>query len=470
MFGLPRKAISFRRRRNPLKSNPRVFDDRRANAWRRTILFVLCVALAFTATAPVVRAQAATPAPGPVKITLDEAIQLALKHNHALLAAQTTILQSQALEVQANLRPNPTFFTDWEYLPLGSPSSQNPRLYPPGYTLGQYLHDNTEADMGLSYLFERGKKRQHRLQAAEDVTAQTRSLVADNERTLTFNVASQYINVLLAESALDLATKDVKSFQQTTDISEITYKAGGMSEDDFLKIELQLLQYQTDYEQAVLARDQALDDLRNMLGYESVPTDYDVAGPFDYQPLKANLEDLQMKAIQNRPDLRAAQQAVTSATSQWELQKAIGKQDVTATANYSHVNGINAATWNISVPLPIFDRNQGNITQTRYAITQAQELEKGASDQVLTDVHDAYVALQENDRIVVLYRSKYLDVAEKDREISQYAYQHGGASLLDWLDAERSYRATQLAYRQALASYLTALEQLREAVGVRSLP
>ncbi|HXX19952.1 MAG TPA: TolC family protein [Candidatus Acidoferrum sp.] len=453
-----------------MRLNSRLFDDRKTHAWRRAALVALFVALASAAAAPIVRAQGTAPTQGPVKITLDDAIQLALKHNHALLAAQTTILQDQALEVQANLRPNPTFFTDWEYLPLGSPTSQNSRLYPEGYTLGQYLHDNTEADMGLSYLFERGKKRQARLQAAQDVTAQTRSLVADNERTLTFNVASQFVSVQLAESTLDLATLDVKSFQQTTDISEYQYKIGGMSEGDFLAIKLQLLQYQTDYEQAVLAKDTALDDLRNMIGYESVPADYDVAGPFDYEPLKANLEDLQMKAIANRPDLRAAQQGVTAATSQWEVQKSIGKQDVTATANYSHVNGINAATWNISVPLPVFNRNQGNIEQARYAITQSQELEKGASDQVLTDVHDAYVTLHENDTIVVLYRSGYLDAAVKAREIEKFAYEHGGASLLDWLNAERTYRVTELAYRQALASYLTALEQLREAVGVRTLP
>ena len=447
------------------------FGHRRTVAWRSTGPFVLWAALVSAGSGSVLHAQATVPTPGSVKITLDDAIQLALKHNHSLLAAQTTILQSQALEVQADLRPNPTFFTDWEYLPIfGSPSKQNPSLYPPPYPLSQYLGDNTEADMGLSYLFERGKKRQHRLQAQQDITAQTRSLVADNERSLTFNVASQFFSVQLAESTLELATKDVKSFQQTVDISEVTYKAGGMSEDDLLKIKLQLLQYQTDYEQAVLAREQGLDDLRDMLGYESVPADYDVAGPFDYQPLKANLEDLQLKALQNRPDLRAAQQGVTAATSQWELQKAIGKQDVTVSANYSHVNGINAASVAMNVPLAIFNRNQGNIAQTRYAITQAQEQEKGSTDQVMTDVHDAYAGLRENDRIVVHYRSGYLNMAERDREISEFAYRHGGASLLDYLDAERTYRATQLAYRQALASYLTALEQLREAVGTRNLP
>ena len=417
-------------------------------------------ALSYAVYTPMARAQAAPTPQGPVKITLDDAIQLALKHNHNLLAAQTTIQQDEALETQANLRPNPSIFADWEYLPLFTPSSWS----------GSYLENQTEADFGLSYLFERGRKRQHRLQAAKDVTAQARSLVADNERTLTFNVASQFFNVQLAESTLELATKDVESFRKTVDISEFQWKAGGMSEGDFLMIKLQLLQYESDYQQAILAKDQGLDDLRNMLGYDSVPADYDVAGPFDYEPVSAKLEDLQMKALQSRPDLRAAQQGVTASTSQWELQKADGKVDVTGQANYSHVNSINTATVYVSVPLPIFNRNQGNIAQARYAITQTQEQERATSDQVMTDVHDAYAGLKENDSIVLLYVSGYLDAAVKDRDIEQFAYQHGGASLLDWLNAERNYRATELAYRQALASYLTALEQLREAVGTRTLP
>lgn len=177
-----------------------------------------------------------------------------------------------------------------------------------------------------------------------------------------------------------------------------------------------------------------------------------------------------MRGLQNRPDLRAAVQGTTAATGQYELQKAIGKQDVTVTANYSHVNGINAATFSASIPLPIFNRNQGEIARTRYSITQAQEQEKAMNGQVLTDVKDAYEGLQENDKVVQLYRSGYLDVAQEDRDISEYAHKRGADSLLDFLNAERSYRATQLAYRQALASYLLAVEQLREAVGMKALP
>jgi cobalt-zinc-cadmium efflux system outer membrane protein len=396
---------------------------------------------------------------GPTRITLDEAVQMALQHNHNMLAARTTIQQSQAEEITANLRPNPTLFADWEYLPLNH-SGQN----------AQYLHDSTEGDLGLSYLLERGKKRQHRLAAAKDITAQTRSLVTDNERGLTFNTASLFVNVQLAESTIELAEKDLKSFQQTVDLSELRYTRGAISEDDYLKIKLQLLQFETDYQQAGLAKVQALSDLRQWLGYESVSPDYDVAGPFDYQPLKGNLEDFQLKALQNRPDLRAAQQGVTAATSQYELQKAIGKQDVTVQGNYSHVNGISAASFYGSIPLAVFNRNQGEIARTLFAITQAQEQEKATNGQALTDVRDAYEGLRVSDRIVQLYRSGYLEVAQKDRDISEYAYQRGAVSLLDFLDAERNYRATQLAYRQALASYLLALEQLRQAVGTRTLP
>jgi cobalt-zinc-cadmium efflux system outer membrane protein len=405
-------------------------------------------------------AQAAAPAQGPVRITLDDAIQMALAHNHTLQAARSTIQQNEAQEITANLRPDPVLLGDAQFLPLFHPNQ--------GDT--DYFNNDAQFDLGVSYLFERGKKRQHRLAAAQDQTAETRSTVADNERSLSFQVATLFTNAQLAESTLDLAQQDLKSFQNTVDISKERYRAGDISEDDFLKIKLQLLQFQSDASQAQLARVQALSDLRQLLGRESVPLDYDVAGAFDYQPVNAKMEDLEVKALATRPDLRAAQQGVTAANGQWELAKANGKRDVTAQINYTHVAGVNSASLFGQIQLPIFDRNQGEIARTHFAITQAQETEKAANDQVLTDVEDAYEGLRSNDQIIQLYRSGYLDEAQQDRDISEYAYKRGAASLLDFLDAERSYRATELAYRQALAAYLLSVEQLREAVGTRSLP
>jgi cobalt-zinc-cadmium efflux system outer membrane protein len=408
-------------------------------------------------------------ASGPVRVTLDEAIQMALQHNHSIIAARTAIEQSQDLEVTANLRPNPSLFTDWEYLPLGSPAKQNPDLYS-GVSTPDYLKNNTEGDIGLSYLIERGHKRQARYQAAKDVTAQTRSLVADNERGLTYQVSTLFVNVQLAESTIDLAQQDLKSFQQTVDIGEYQFKGGGISENDYLMIEVQLLQFENDLESAQLARAQGLSDLRQLLGYESVSADYDVVAAFDYLPMKGNLEDLQKQALQNRPDLRAAVQGVTAANSSYLLAKADGKQDVTVTGNYSHVNGINAATFYVSIPLAIFNRNQGEIARTNSVITQMQEQQAFTNGQVLTDVRDAYEGVKSNDKMVMMYRDKYRDIAKRSRDIADYAYHRGGIALLDFLDAERSYRAAELGYRQTLASYLLALEQLREAVGARNLP
>jgi outer membrane protein, heavy metal efflux system len=397
---------------------------------------------------------------GAMTISLDEAIQMALQHNHNLLAARTVIQQNVAEETTANLRPNPVILGDSQFLPIFQPSNFS----------GDYLDNTAQFDLGVSYLFERGQKRQHRLQAAKDVTAVSRSQVTDNERSLTFNVASLYVNVELSESTLDLANQDLKSFQDTVDIAEARYKAGDTGEDDLLKIKLQMLQFQTDVSAAELARVQGLSDLRQLLGYESIGPDYDVTGPFEYEPVKGNLEDFQAKALETRPDLQAARLGVIAANSQLALQKAIGKRDVTGQISYTHLGYLNDVSLFGQIQLPIFDRNQGEIARAGFVITQAQQQQMFASGQVMTDVRDAFESLRANDKIVGLYRSGYLDEAKESRDINEYAYRHGAASLLDFLDAERSFRATQLSYRQALASYLLALEQLREAVGTRSLP
>jgi cobalt-zinc-cadmium efflux system outer membrane protein len=393
-------------------------------------------------------------------ISLDQAIDLALAHNHALLATRTLILQNQAQEITANLRPNPTLGVDSQFVPFFSPqdfSSDN-------------LNNIQQFDVGISYLFERGHKRQRRLQAARDQTAVTRFQVTDAERTLAFNVGQQFVSVLLAESTLDFALQDLKSFQETVDISAAQVKAGQLSEGDYLKISLQLLQFQMDVSAARLAKVQALVGLREFLGYNAVPANYDVIGDLAYEALKGNEEDLQMKALRERPDYRAAELGVTAAQSQIRLAKANAKVDVTGTYDFTHVSGENTASLFASFPLPVFDRNQGEIARTNYALAQAQEQQQAASDTVLSDVSNAYEAVKSNDEVVQLYTSGYLKQAQDSRDISEYAYKRGAASLLDFLDAERTYRATQLAYRQSLASYMTALEQLKEAVGTRNLP
>lgn len=396
----------------------------------------------------------------PTRISLDDAIKLAVEHSHALKAAQSQIPQNQASEITANLRPNPLLSWDAQFIPIFEPSQ---------FT-STFLNDNAQYDLGIGYTFERGKKRQARLAAAQDQTSVSRYLVADTERTLALSVAQQFINVLLAESNLDFAKQALDSYQKTVGISNERFKAGDISEGDLLKVKLQLLQFQSDVSAANVARVQGLAQLRQAIGYDALPDIYDVTGDLVYQSLSVNLDDLKLRALRERPDLLEANASVNAAGSQNRLAIANGKQDLGTTFTYSHVSGTNTAAFFFNIPLPIFDRNQGEIARTRYAIDQAKQMDLAASDAVLTDVYSAYASIRSNDEVVKLYMSGYLDQAKESLDISQYAFQHGAASLLDFLDSERSYRSVQLSYRQSLASYMLAVEQLKAAVGTRTLP
>jgi cobalt-zinc-cadmium efflux system outer membrane protein len=346
-------------------------------------------------------------------ISLDQAIDLALAHNHSIKASRTLILQNQAQEITANLRPNPTLGADTQFIPFFSPQD---------FSLDN-LDQTQQFDIGIGYLFESGHKRQRRLQAARDQTAVTRAQVADAERALAFEVGQQFVSVLLAESTLRFALEDLKAFQQTVDIGEAQFKAGAIGEGDYLKIKLQLLQFQTDVSSARLAKVQALVGLRGLLGYNAVPADFDVMGDLAYQSLKANLEDLQARALRERPDFRAALLGITAAQSQILLAKANAKVDVNGTYDFSHVAGETTGSIFVGFDLPIFNRNQGEIARTQYALTQAQEQRQAASDTVLSDVANAYEAVRSNDEVIQLYVSGYLKQAEDSRDISEYALQ-----------------------------------------------
>ncbi len=396
----------------------------------------------------------------PTRITLEKAIQLALQHNHALKAAYTTIQQGEDDEITANLRPNLNLAWDVQFLPFFNADAFS----------RDYIDNTAQFDVGVGYLFERGGKRGSRLQAARDQTGVNRFLVSDSERLLSVNVAREFIAALLAESNLDFARENLDSFHKTIDISESRHNAGDMSEGDLLKIQLQALQFQTDVSTGELARVQALASLRQLVGYDSVESDYDVEGQLDYQPLDASREDLEALAVKTRPDLQAAQQGVTASESLHELARANGKHDLGAAFNYSHLAGVNTGSVFFNIDLPTSDRNQGEIARTNHAIIEATEFAVEIEGQIKTDVANAYEALRTSARIVELYNSGYLKQSEQSRDISLYAYQRGAVGLLDYLDAERSYRLTQFAYRQALASYMDALEELRNAVGTRNVP
>jgi cobalt-zinc-cadmium efflux system outer membrane protein len=394
-----------------------------------------------------------------VFVTLDEALEFARKNNPTLEANRTLVSQNKEQEVTANLRPNPVLSWDAQYLPIFQPSLFS----------SDYIDSTAQFDVGIGYLFERGQKRQHRLQAAKDVTAVTESQVLDMERTTVVNTAQQFVTALLAKSNLEFAAQFLQSYMHTVDISQEQHQAGAISKADLLKIQVQTLQFQADVTSARIALVQALGSLRQLMGFESVPRDYDVAGDLAHESLTVRVEDLEAKALKLRPDLQATQRSIVSANSQIGLAKANSKQDLDVTFDYSHVNTSNNGAFFFNIPLPIFNRNQGEVARNYWVLTQSQFQERAAEQQVLTDVRNAYEVLQNSEAVLQLYEQGYLQQAKQALEITLFSYQHGGTSLLDFLDAERSYRMTELSYRQALASHMSALEQLRQAVGTRDL-
>lgn len=400
-----------------------------------------------------------TPHPPAVLITIEQAIEFAKRNNPTLQANRTLISQNKEQEVTANLRPNPALTLDTQFLPIFNPDNFN----------SNYLENNAEFDLGIGYLFERGKKRQHRLKAAQDQTAVTESQVLDAERSTVENAAQQFVNALLAGSNLQFAEQLLQSYEKTVEVSQERYKAGGLSKVDLLKIQLQTLQFQSDVSAARIARVQALASLRQLLGFGSVPRDFDVAGELACKPLGSRVEDLEARAVQLRPDLQAAQRGVEAAKSQIGLAKANAKQDVSFSFDYSHVNASNNGSFFFTIPLPIFNRNQGEVARTYFALTQSQFQRTAAEELVLTDVSNAYEALINSQDVLQLYDKGFLQQSQESLDITAFSYKQGAASLLDFLDAERSYRATQLSYRQAVATCMNAQEQLRQAVGTREL-
>jgi cobalt-zinc-cadmium efflux system outer membrane protein len=296
--------------------------------------------------------------------------------------------------------------------------------------------------------------------------------VTDNERQLRFEVVQAFINVLLAKSVLQFAKEDLSNFSQEVDLNHARLVAGDLGEGDYLKISLQKLQFEQDVSSGELSLVQAKATLRQLLGYQSVADDFDITGTLVHKKQVVQLAELERQALAVRPDLQAARSGVKVASDTVSLAFGNRAKDWTWATDYTYQsigpNGTgNAVGFSLSFDLPIHDRNQGEIARSQAAVRQAIETEASTKVGVQTDVVNAYYGLQTNEQIVSLYESGYLDQATQSRDITTYAYGRGAATVLDVLDAQRSYRATQLGYRQAIAAYMTAAEQVNQAVGAQ---
>ncbi|MGH9143769.1 MAG: TolC family protein [Vicinamibacterales bacterium] len=421
-----------------------------------------CAGAALVAVAAPAAAGGQTPAaaaPAPVAISrlaMADAVRLALDRNHLLRAQRLNVDLSKADEVTAALKPNPVLTSTNENFPIFSPGDL--------FSHDNFLNNQNFVE-SLTYLFERGGKREKRTLVARDGTTVAARTASDAERQLAFQTQQAFINVLLAVSSLDLARENLKNFANVLDVNRERMRAGDLAESEFYKISLQKLQFEQDLSSAEVGLVQAKAALRQNVGYDSLTDDFEVTGDLGYTKYTATLDDLKRAALAARPDWLAAQSGVDLARHTQELEFANRSRDITGGVEYDRAGSLNAIGFSVTVDLPFHDRNQGNIAHAKVALAQAAEQQEFARSTVLTDVVNAYSTFQTSEKIVALYESGYLDQAKQSLDITTYVYQQGNGTLLDLLDAERTYRSTQLAYRQALAAYMTSVQQINQAVG-----
>jgi cobalt-zinc-cadmium efflux system outer membrane protein len=426
---------------------------------------IVCAALVGSVPAALDARRGGAPQAAPqalsVPLSLDDAVRIALANNQAIRAQRLGIDISKADEITAGLKPNPSLALGFDGVPV-APSQFN----------ATFFRDVAQYSAALSYTFERGGKRSERIVTAKDSTDVTAKSVADAERQLRFQTIQAFVNVQLAKSTLDLAQQDLASYTTTVTTSQAQLAAGALAQGDYDQISLQKLQFQQDVSAAQLSLLQSKASLRQLLGYGNVPASIDIAGDLTHLKITVTLEALTQDALASRPDLQSAEASLKMATDDVDLAISNRARDVNGNVNYSRnaIGPDSVLGVGVAFDLKVHDQNQGNIAHARIAVDQAKETEASTRAGVLTDVESAFAQYQTNDQILTLFESGYLDQAKESLDIATYAFQRGAASLLDLLNAERTYRSTELAYRQALAAYVTSLFQLNFVVGRQVVP
>jgi outer membrane protein, heavy metal efflux system len=385
-------------------------------------------------------------------------------NNPTLLADKLSIDESKAQEIAAYLRPNP----DLNLTVDGTQIAPEKGVWRP--------FAGTFESPGISYLHERRHKRELRLESAKKGTTIAEFSHADLDRTLLFDLRGAFVSTLQAKAVLQLAKDNLAYYDHVLDISRTRFKAGDIAQIDLDRLELQRVQYESDVQTAEVNLRTAKIQLLTLLNDRSAIEQFDVSGPFDFNDQLMRRDEFRKVALDTRPDLKAAVEAVEKAQTDHKLAVANGSTDPTLSAWYTHNSsnnnpfGINTLGVSVSIPFRIFDRNQGEKLRTQVDITRNERLRDAAEASVLSDVDSGYAAVESNVILLRPYKAKYLPQSVRVRDTIFFSYQHGGASLLDFLNAESEYRTVQLNYVNLIGSYLTSAAQLNLAVGREVIP
>ncbi len=379
--------------------------------------------------------------------------------NPVLKSDQANVDEMKAEEITAFLRPNPQFTFGED----GTQLARHNGVWQP--------LTGTQFQPNVSYLHERERKRELRLQSAKKGTEITASQHIDLERNLLFGLRSAFVQTLQAKAVLALAKADLEYYDKIIDISRARFQAGDLAKIDLARIELQRVQYESEIETAIVNLRQQKIQLLLLLDDRTPVDQFDVTGTFDLGPELQPLNDYHQIALDIRPDLRAAIQTIEQSQTNHKLAVSNGSTDPTFSAWYTYNPSFNNPNdqqtlgLNVSIPLRIFDRNQGEKKRTLIDIERSTQAAEAAKAQVFSDVDNAYELVRTNIALIKPYKTQYLDQSVYVRDTVTFAYEHGGASLMDFLNAQSDYRVVQLAYLQLIGAYMTAAGQMNLAVG-----
>ena len=391
-------------------------------------------------------------APGP--LTLQQAIDLARARNPALLSGQQHLRAMKANEVTAGLIQNPNLTLSGVDVTLPANNPGNPYSYA----------------ANVSRLFERGQKRRWRLDIAQSTTQVTESQWKDAERQTVLAVKQAFTEMLAAKAAVKVAEDNLQGYRRTVELSRARRDAGDISPTDFDRIDLQLAEFEADSDSARLNLVEASDQLQMLLGIQKPEASFDIAGPLDPPELAVTMSEAEQKALAARPDYLAAQQSIRLADANVRLAQANGTADPILAGEYDRSGNDNSGGFQVNIPLRLFDRNQGEKERTRYEAQSSRFAEMAARNQVINDVDQGWAAYQTALTQARRYNSHYLQEASRVRDNLEYSYRHGGSTLLDYLDALRDYRQTNLAALNADMQVWLALHQLSYAAATEMIP
>jgi cobalt-zinc-cadmium efflux system outer membrane protein len=396
------------------------------------------------------------PPPSPAPLTLQQAVARALAGNPTLSSARQHVSAIEANKITAGLRQNPnfTFVGQGLSLPEVPEPNGNPFFY----------------SANVSRLFERGQKRRWRLDSAAATADSTQSLYRDQERQLVLAVRQAFTNMLLAKASLVVAEENLTDYRKTVDLSRSRLDAGDITPTDFARIDLQLAQFESDDDNARLALQQASTQLQLLFGVDRPVSTLDITGNLESPQITITQTEAENQALAVRPDYLATRQALTAAESNARLAIANGTADPILSTEYER-NGINNSVGaSVSIPLRIFDRNQGEKDRTRYEVESSRSAVTAARNQVVSDVDQAWNALETARQLAQRYNSHYLNEAEHVRDNLQFSYRNGNTTLLDYLSALRDYRAIHLSSLNANAQVWLAIHQLSFATATDIIP